>query len=91
MTHQNSIVAELHANDPAITHMFRISSPDDKIIKILAINPMTSPSGILPIFFREEPAFILVEITPDEFQQINQGILKLPENWSIAENLYAKN
>ncbi|HEV3166266.1 MAG TPA: hypothetical protein VGZ22_19730 [Isosphaeraceae bacterium] len=61
--------------------------------KLLEVNENTIPSGIMPIGFDAIPArdiplpSIIVEITPDEFEQVQAGTLRLPDNWQIQEEL----
>jgi hypothetical protein len=62
-------------------------------IKLLEVNEHTSPSGVMPLYFRPAPASgipyssVIVEVTPDEFEQIRGNSLPLPFGWSIAEEL----
>lgn len=60
-------------------------------IKLLEVNENTVPYGIMPIQFGPSPASglhypsIILEVTPDEFQKIQNDQLKLPNGWKIGE------
>jgi hypothetical protein len=62
-------------------------------IKLLEVNEGTIPTGILPLQFGPLPErgiffpSVIVEITPEEFQQIQMKQLKLPHDWKIGELL----
>lgn len=88
-------LAEDHyASDPGMQRIYRLnaSSPDteardDEPIKLLEINDDTIPSGIQPICFGASPASgipfssIIVEVTSEEFKQIEADELSLPDGW----------
>ena len=67
----------------------------DEPIKLLEVNEeaIPSPSELLPLYFAPRPASgipypsIIIEVTPDEFQQIEKGHLRLPNNWEIGTQL----
>lgn len=62
-------------------------------IKLLEVNENTIASGIMPIQFAPIPAAginypsVIVEVTPDEFTQIQQRKLALPDGWEIGERI----
>jgi hypothetical protein len=62
-------------------------------IKLLEVNRSTIPTGIMPLRFDAAPArgipypSIIVEVTPDEFEKIQQSALKLPDGWLIGEEI----
>ena len=86
-------LAEAHyASDPGMKRIYRLNSPDDEDrddepIKLLEINDDTIPSGIQPICFGASPASgipfssIIVEVTSEEFKQIEADELSLPDGW----------
>lgn len=59
----------------------------DEPIKLLEVNEDTVPSGIQPLHFGASAASgitypsVIVEVTPDEFKQIEAGMLILPDGW----------
>ena len=62
-------------------------------IKLLEVNENTIASGIMPIHFGPAPAqdihysTVVVEVTPEEYQQIRAKQLKLPAGWETQELL----
>jgi hypothetical protein len=68
---------------------FRPNEP----IKLLEVNENTVPSGIMPIQFGPSPASgvnfssIIVEVTPEEFQKIQDGGLALPHGWKVGDTI----
>ena len=62
-------------------------------IKLLEVNEHSVPAGVMPINFGPNPAggvpypFIIVEVTPEEFAQIQSDELKLPRGWLLGEEL----
>lgn len=62
-------------------------------IKLLEVNPATIPAGIMPLRFGPEPTHgipypsVIVEVTPEEFEEIKKGRLVLPDGWRLAESL----
>lgn len=86
-----------HEMEPSITRIVRLvgaheADPGDPV-KLLEVNPATSPSGVLPIAFGADPpavpyASVVVEVTPFEFEQIASGSLALPHDWRLDATLY---
>lgn len=62
-------------------------------IKLLEINENTTSDGIRPIFFGPRPAHgisfpsVIVEITPDEFDEVRKNPSLLPNDWSLGEEI----
>ncbi len=91
-------LAEAHRTmDPAINRIIRLLAEreDDarEPVKLLEVNPATSPSGIFPIAFTADPPrvpypSVVVEVTEAEFDQINAGTLPLPAGWHLGSTLY---
>ena len=83
--------------EAGLTHVIRINGSaevefrPDEPIKLLEVNENTVPSGIMPIQFGPSPASglhystIILEVTPDEFEQIRNNELRLPNGWTIGE------
>ncbi len=92
-------LAQAHRDaDPAITRVVRLLSDSEaqtmEPIKLLEVNPETSPSGVLPIAFAPDletgipfPA-IIIEVTESEFELIEDGQLSLPDGWRIGQTIY---
>jgi hypothetical protein len=92
------MLADAHFGlDHGVSHIFRLLGPreleNSDPIKLLEVNPVTPEVGILPIGLGPSPArgilysTIVVEVTPGEFERIVCGTLKLPDGWTIAEEL----
>jgi hypothetical protein len=83
--------------DEGLTQVFRIRGPGgaetrpDEPIKLLEVNEATVASGIMPIQFGPSPGVglnhssIIIEVTPGEFQRIQDRHLELPHGWSVGE------
>ncbi len=92
------LLAERHRQfDPAIVQIFRLISDregdSNEPVKLLEVNPDTSPSGIFPIAIGADPPSvpfpsIVIEVTPEEFEQIRINRLPLPDGWELAEPIY---
>jgi hypothetical protein len=93
------LLAEAHRQEQAtITQIFRLRGPregeDSEPIKLLEVNPATSPSGIWPIAFTPDPpeipvGSVVVEVTPGEYEDIRAHRLALPNGWTVGEALYS--
>jgi len=85
--------------EPGLTHVFRVRSSEERElagsepIKVLEVNEDTVPAGILPVHFGPTLAIgvpfssIIIEITPDEYEQLLASKLKLPNGWVIGEEM----
>ncbi len=92
------LLAEAHrAMEPAINRIVRlVADREDEVresVKLLEVNPATSPSGIFPIAFTADPPrvpypSVVVEVTEAEFEQITTGTLPLPSGWRLGDTLY---
>lgn len=79
--------------EPGMQRVIRFAAtldPDEQLrepIKLLEVNEATPASGILPLGFGAAPdagirfESILIEVTPTEYEQIEQQELKLPADW----------
>jgi hypothetical protein len=83
--------------EPGIVRIVRLLSVREaearEPVKLLEVNPATSPSGVLPIAFAPDPPgvpfpSVVVEVTPDEFARIVDGQLPLPNHWTLGVTLY---
>jgi len=93
-------LADAHfGSDDGLLRVFRIkvahaqeTSPDEPV-KLLEINADTPRNGIVPVHFGADPAHgiahssIIVEIGPDEFDELKAKRLPLPEGWTVAEEI----
>ena len=91
-------LARMHYQvETGMTQIFRITGSFDvevrptEPIKLLEVNTNTVASGIMPIQFGPSPASglhypsIILEVTPDEFQRIQNDELKLPNGWKVGD------
>lgn len=92
------VLAVAHRNmETTIARIVRLRGPREdegtEPIKLLEVNPATSPSGIWPIAFTPDPpdvpyGSVVVEVTPEEYEAITAGRLPLPNGWQLSETLY---
>jgi hypothetical protein len=87
--------------EPTIERIVRLVADGDgeadahEPVKLLEVNPATSPSGVLPIAFGSNPPdvpypSVVVEVTPTEYQQIRDGQLALPHAWRLGATIYPR-
>lgn len=101
MGQKDSIALELansHRNfEPSINRIVRLvteaEQDEREPVKLLEVNPATSPSGVFPIAFAADPPQIpypsvVVEVTEEEFDLIRTGKLALPFGWRLDKTLY---
>jgi hypothetical protein len=92
------VLARAHYSlEPTITRIMRLVGPNEadgsEPIKLLEVNPATSPSGIWPIAFTPNPpevpyGSVVIEVTQDEYNAILNHSLDLPSGWSLGDELY---
>ncbi|MGF1578167.1 MAG: hypothetical protein ACFCD0_02260 [Gemmataceae bacterium] len=94
---QGKILAQKHyAVEPGLARIYRLTregyeDDPEEPIKLLEVNKLTVPSGIMPLRFGPRPdagidfAMIILEVTPDEYDQIRAQELQLPNDWQIGE------
>ena len=93
-------LAEKHYEiEEGITQIFRITRPgfvegaSSEPIRLLEVNVHTIPTGIMPLYFGPNPASgfpfpsVIVEVTPDELEQIKSHELQLHDGWALGEEL----
>ena len=95
-------LAQAHfAVEPGIVSIFRLLAEDlletdsnsKEPVKLLEVNPNTTADGIRPVFFGPQASSqifypsVIVEVTPDEFNAIQRGAMKLPNNWRLGPEL----
>jgi len=91
-------LAEAHLEmEPDIRRIVRLVSDDEQCrqepLKLLEVNPDTPSFGIVPLGFAPDPPrvpfpFVLIEITPSEFDDVSSGRLTLPDGWRLGETIY---
>jgi hypothetical protein len=91
-------LADAHRKvEPGISRIVRVIADQeqatDEPVKLLEVNPDTSPSGIVPIAFGPDPPRIpfpsvVIEVTEAEFESIRSGSLRLPDGWRLSDTLY---
>jgi hypothetical protein len=91
------ILADAHRRiEPTISRIIRLIAEQEQEtepIKLLEVNPETSPAGVLPIVFGAAPPqvpfpSVIVEVTEEEFEDIRAGRLSLPQGWRLGDELY---
>ncbi len=93
------VLADAHREyEPSITRIIRVIADHehatDEPVKLLEVNPDTSPSGIVPIAFGPDPpripfpSSVVIEVTGKEFESIRAGGLLLPDGWHLGDTLY---
>jgi hypothetical protein len=92
-------LAESHASiESTITEIIRIMSPNEtsesEPIKLLEVNTLTTPSGVMPVSFGPAPdvsfSSVVVDVTPDEFKKIQTEELRLPKGWTLGEVIFKR-
>src|SRR4051794_19641551 len=91
-------LAEMHYQvEAGVTQIFRLTGAAEievrptEPIKLLEVNENTVPSGIMPIQFGPSPvsglyySSVILEVTPEEFQKIQNEELKLPNGWVVGD------
>lgn len=91
-------LADAHRKiEPGINRIVRVVADREQDatepVKLLEVNPETSPSGIVPIAFGADPPQIpfpsvVIEVTEGEFEKIRAGSLALPDGWRLGDTLY---
>ena len=84
--------------DPTLRLVRRLLAPPEmeadpeEPVKLLEVNDAATANGIVPIFFGpHEPSGIIypsliVEITPEEYEQILRDTSTLPHGWHLGES-----
>lgn len=91
-------IARLHRDsEPGIIHVYRLISANEndprEPLKLLEVNRDTIPAGVSPLLFPPHPSsglqypLVIIDVTPDEFEQIKRHDLSLPEDWEVAEEI----
>ena len=94
-------LAQIHYESESTTHVYvycvggvaGVPDEPDEPIKLLEVNQDTIASGIVPLHFGPVPErginypSTIIEVTPEEYEQIDQGQLRLPNGWEDRELL----
>ena len=81
-----------YAIEPSITKIVHYSG-DGEAIKLLIVNEYATAEGVVPLHFVTVPdngipfPVVIIEVTPEEFQQIEARILRLPDGWNSPQEL----
>ena len=66
----------------------------DEPVKILEVSRATVPAGIAPVYFgatRDVPLpVVIIEITEEEYRDVEAGRLLLPDGWDEARELHRR-
>ena len=94
------LLAQCHyRTDSTLVQVVRLMCDDatedrpDEPIKLLEVNEATVASGIVPLQFDAHPesgidySSVIVEVTPEEYDEIEAGRLELPNDWQIGDLL----
>ena len=79
--------------EPGLRAVYRLEGPDpnDLRIKLLEVNELTVPTGIVPVGFPPHPASglhypsVVIEVTPQEYEAIQRNQLYLPDGWEVRD------
>lgn len=93
-------LAELQTNLNPTLHVYRVTSSDPQTeqsdsepLKLLYVNEFTFPiDEIWPLGFEPTAASgnfptIIIDVSPEQFDQIRDGKLRLPHDWKLGEEL----
>jgi len=73
--------------------LFPVAVSRSRDVKLRRMNENTVASGIMPIQFGPSPASglhypsVIVEVTPDEFQKIENDEPRLPHGWTVGDQI----
>jgi hypothetical protein len=93
------LAAAHYQAEPGVTHIFRVyvagqaEARPDEPIKLLEVNENTIAAGVMPLGFSPAPDIgihhpsIILEVTPEEFEQIQREQLRLPSGWNLGDLL----
>lgn len=66
----------------------------DEPVKLLEVSRQTVPAGIAPVYFgatRDVPVpIVIIEVTEEEFKELELGGLTLPEGWDQRDELHGQ-
>lgn len=90
----------LHYNvETGMMGIYRLQSAEggetnpNEPIKLLEVNEDTIAAGVMPLHFGAFPSrgldypTVIIEITPEEFEQVKANQLKLPNGWQLGPEI----
>lgn len=91
-------LAESHFEaEDGLTHIYRLHGAREaelreaEPIKLLEVHEGTIAAGIMPLHFGPTPdvpySSVIVEVTPSEFERIRNGVLPLPNGWTLGDEI----
>jgi hypothetical protein len=92
-------LAQAHFSvEPGIIAIYRVVAREreqqsTEPVKLLEVNTRTPAAGIRPVHFGPDPAAgiryasVVIEVTPDEYEDLQRGTLMLPEGWELGNEL----
>lgn len=80
--------------EPDIVAIYRVVAAEredqpSEPVKLLEVNKHTPPAGIRPVHFGPDPAVgihhasVVIEVTPEEYEKVRRGELRLPNGWEL--------
>ena len=80
-----------------VTDVYQINAPlyehQSEVVRLLIVNIDTTPLGAQPLYFEPIPRlnilcpYIIIEVTPQEFERIEKGSLSLAHGWTLGLRL----
>lgn len=93
----NLLAAAHRRIEPSISRIVRLVAEREEEanepVKLLEVNPATSPSGIVPVAFTADPPdvpypSVVVEVTESEYTRICSRELPLPQGWDLGDTIF---
>ncbi len=64
----------------------------DDPVRLLEVSRATVPAGVIPVYFgpsKDIPyAVVIIELTEEEYRDLEAGSMELPAGWDDAEELH---
>lgn len=85
--------------EEGLTRVFHLTGTETaevlsgELIMLLEVSTSTVPTGVMPLYFRAAPTSgmpyrsVIIEVMPTEFDKIRANELKLPNGWTIGEEI----
>jgi len=93
-------LAKSHStHEPSLTRIIRFITDDedrdDEPIKLVEVNDATVESGVMPVHFGPSGTIpypsVVVELTPAEYEAVENHRLPLPQGWKPGDILFEQN
>ena len=82
--------------EPNLRRIFFYRDPDGREVRLVeVVDGSPSADDVLPFRFAPDESrgvhypVVIVELSPEEFERVEQGELPLPPGWTDREELYA--